>query len=243
MKQPHIYTDKSSYYDLVYKWKNYRAETSTLIKLINRYKKSFGINLLDVACGTGEHLRYLRSIYNCEGLDISQNQLTIASEKLPDITFHTGDMIDFNLEKKFDVIICLFSAISYVRTITRLKKTLTNFYHHLKKGGVLIIEPWFDKGSKDFKIDIPYMTTYEDNSIKITRISIAKIQGNLSIMDTRYLIGEKNKGIYYFSEKHILGLFKKKEFLKLLKKTGFRSEFLSRGLINEDRGLYIGLKN
>lgn len=242
MSQPLIYANNGKYYDLVYGGKDYGSETKTLEKLIEKYKANSGNKLLDVGCGTGEHLRFLSKDYDCSGIDINQKLLDIASKKNKNIEFRQADMTDFNLGQRFDVITCLFSAIGYVLTLNNLEATLKNLFEHLNTGGVLIIEPWFTKKSKSFVVDTPFLTTFEDDGVKIARLSIATVEGSLSTMDTHYLVAEKGGAVKHFSEKHTLALFEKEDFLKLMEKVGFSSEFLYEGLNSEDRGLYIGTK-
>ena len=76
--------DKSApYYDVIYDaaGKNYKAESKRLDELIRRHKKSVGNALLDVACGTGRHISYLKSSYSAEGLDLDPGLLAIAEEE------------------------------------------------------------------------------------------------------------------------------------------------------------------
>ena len=74
------------------------------------------------------------------GIDINKEMLKIAREKVPDVEFKTGDMKRLDLGRKFDAVICMFSAMNYNVTLEELKLTLTNFYGHLNKGGVLIFD-------------------------------------------------------------------------------------------------------
>lgn len=46
------YTDLARYYDLIYSWKDYQKEAATIQRLIVKYKRSKGNDLLEVACGT-----------------------------------------------------------------------------------------------------------------------------------------------------------------------------------------------
>lgn len=80
----------AQYYDLLYKaqGKDYEREACRLHRLIQRYKTSQGKRLLDVGCGTGEHLRYLRAFYQVEGVDASAEMLQVAQRKLPEVHFH-----------------------------------------------------------------------------------------------------------------------------------------------------------
>lgn len=240
---PKIYSNEASLFDLLYGNKDYEKESEIINQIIDEYKKSSGEALLDVACGTGGHLQYLSKNFKCDGLDINEDLLRIAANKAPKTHFIKDDMSNFKLQKRYDVITCLFSSIGYTETLDRLRKTIDNFYHHLTNGGVVIIEPWFSKNDKYFVVNKPFMTNYENEDIEISRISIAHIKNNLSIMDTHYLIGETGKGIQHFSEKHTLGLFEKNEIIKAMIKSGFKTTFQEKGLNNEERGLFIGVKN
>lgn len=241
MSQPLIYANNGRYYDLVYGWKDYEKESKIVERLITKFKTNNGKKLLDVGCGTGEHLKYMKH-YDCTGLDINSNLLSIASRKNKKVNFIQGDMISLKIGDNFDVITCLFSAIGYVRTLENLEKTLKSLFNHLNVGGVLIIEPWFTKKSKSFEVNIPFLTTFEDKEIKIARLSMAKIKDDLSIMDTHYLVAENGGVVKHFSEEHVLGLFEKEDMLKIMKNVGFSPVFLDKGLNEEDRGLYIGTK-
>lgn len=85
------------------------------------------------------------------------------------------------------------------------------------------------------------MNTYDGEDIKIARLNISKIEGNLSVLDMHYLIAERNKEIKYYKDRHELGLFEIDKTLEFMKEAGFKPEFLKKGLM-KDRGLYIGVK-
>ena len=108
---------KAEIYDLIYGYKDYAAESNTLMTILAAHNRSGGNNLLGVACGTGEHIIHLKEHYQIEGLDLSADQLREARRKNPEIPFYELDMTDFNLGKKFDAVVCLFSAIGYAKTV------------------------------------------------------------------------------------------------------------------------------
>ncbi len=234
-----LYKNLSKYYDSIYSWKNYKKESETITKLILKYKKTKGIKLLEVACGTGKHLQYFKSKFKCTGVDINQEVLSLAKKRIKNVTFKKADMINMKLNKKFDIITCLFSSIGYVKTYTNLKKTIRNFYNHLADGGVVIIEPWLTKSA--FKIGSPHLSIYQDKNLKIAREVVSKIKDNISVMDMHYLIAEKNKDVKHFIGRNELGLFEIDKTLKIMKDAGFNAKYLKKGLL-KDRGLYIGIK-
>ena len=234
-----MYKKLAKYYDLIYHWKDYEKEASSIKGLIKKYLKSDGNQLLDVGCGTGKHIEQFKDDYSCTGIDISKEMVEFARSKVKDVIFHQGDMIDFNLKTEYDVILCLFSALGYVKTYSNLEKTIINFAHHLKKGGVLIIEPWLTKSI--YRVGEPGMTTYDGEEVKIARVNTTKIEGDISVMDMHYLIAEKNGDVIHYADTHKLGLFEIDKTLEIMKKANLQSEFLTDGLM-KDRGLYIGVK-
>lgn len=239
MKKLKMYSSLAKYYHLVYHDKDYEKEAKIIKKLISRYKKSNGKYLLDVACGTGHHLKYLKSDFSCTGVDASTEMLEIARSKVKGVVFKKYQMASFNLNKKFDVITCLFSSIGYVKNYSNLRKTIFNFSNHLKKGGVLLIEPWFTKSQ--FKTGTPFMATYDSKDLKIARLNISKVKNNISVLDMHYLVAEKGKDVRHYVDRHELGLFGIKDTLKIMRDAGLKSVFLKNGLM-KDRGLYVGAK-
>ena len=234
-----MYKELAKYYDLIYHWKDYETEANIVKELIDKYNRSNGKDLLDVGCGTGMHLKYFKDDFSCMGIDINSEMVEVAKGKVNNVVFKQGDMIDFNLEKLFDVILCLFSSIGYVKTYSNLEKTFLNFANHLKKGGVLIVEPWFTKST--FLAGKPGMTTYDGDDVKITRLNTTKVEEDLSIMEMHYLIAEWDGDIKHFVDIHELGLFETDKTLELMAKASLISEFLKDGLM-KDRGLIIGVK-
>ncbi len=234
-----MYKKLAKYYDLIYHWKDYEKESHTIKDLIKKYKKSEGNQLLDVGCGTGKHLECFIDDFSCTGIDINNEMVEVAKTKFTAVIFEQGDMRDFNLKTEFDVIICLFSSIGYVKTYSNLEKTMLNFKNHLKKGGVLIIEPWFTKSA--YWVGTPGMTTYDGKDVKIARLNSTKKEGDLSIMEMHYLIAEKDEDVIHFVDVHELGLFETDKTLDFMEKAGLKAEFLKDGLM-ENRGLFIGVK-
>ncbi len=242
MRKQLLYRDLAEYYDLIYsaRDKDYEKESEDLKKIILRHKKTKGKRLVDVACGTGRHLGYLKKYFSCIGVDINKEIIKIARRKVKGVKFKKASMVTMRLNKKFDVITCLFSSIGYVKTYSNLRKTLSNFSDHMVEGGVLVIEPWLNE--KVYKVGSPHLTVYDGKDVKIARANISKKKGNISILDMHYLIAERDKDVKYFSDRHELGMFKVDKFLKIMKNSGFEVKFIKKGLGQNERGLYLGIK-
>jgi ubiquinone/menaquinone biosynthesis C-methylase UbiE len=234
-----MYSKSAKYYDAIYGavGKDYPAEAREVRKFIQKYKQSEGNRLLDIGCGTGIHANLLSKYYQVEGLDIDPKMLSVARKNYPKIKFQQGDMVDFKLKSKFDIIVCLFSAVGYVKTKSRLQKTIKNMSQHLLPGGVLLVEPWFTPSQ--WHPGRVYVTEVKTPDAKIVRMSHSSQKGNVSIIDFHYLIGT-SKGIERDAEILELGLFTKKEYLDAFRSTGLKVAHDSIGV--DGRGLYVGMK-
>jgi ubiquinone/menaquinone biosynthesis C-methylase UbiE len=233
-----MWRELAEYYDLMYSWKSYRDETEKIVSLVRRHKKSHGRDLLDVGCGTGEHLKYLRRHFRVIGADASDCMLNIARRKFPALTFLRQDMVSLHVRRRFDVIICLFAAIAYTRTYANLKRTMMRFSEHLLAGGVVIIEPFVHPSLfKPKHFDGLYVDRPEVKLCRLTRSSLRK---NIATLDCHFLIAAKDS-IKSYHDIHQMGCFSPRQVLKIMNQCGLRSEYLTNGLM-PDRGLYVGVK-
>ena len=235
-----MFSKSAQYYDEIYAsiHKDYSTEVTKAHKIIQKHKQSKGKLLLDVACGTGAHAGPLSKYYQVEGLDLDPQMLSVARKKHPKITFHQGDMTDFDLGHQFDVIVCLFSSIGYVKTKSRLQKAIKTMNRHLLPTGVLLIEPWFTP--KQWKPGRAFMTQITKPDLKIVRMSYSGQKSKISFIEFQYLIGT-SKGIEHHTEIHELGLFTHREYMYAFKAKGLKVTHDPEGL--DGRGLYIGTKS
>ncbi len=233
------YKEFAKYYDLLYSDLEYEKSSKRIIKLFSEYNKSKGNKLLDVACGTGTHISYLKSEFNCTGIDLSEPMLKQARKKSLDCEFKVGDMKSFKLNKKFDVVTCLFNSINNLGAGKELETTINNFYNHLKKGGLLITEFFHEK--EDFVNKFNHLRTYNGENIKIARIGEFKSKNDFILANIHYLISEKGKKIKKTEDVHKLMIFPKEQILSTMKEAGFQTKYLKKGFYG--KGLFLGIKN
>jgi len=231
-----LYGRSAEYYDIIYSYKKYKEESAKLRTLIRRYKRSSGRDLLDVACGTGGHIAHLKQPFKVEGLDINPRMLRIARKKHPSIVFHRGDMTTFKLSKKFDVIVCLFSAVGHLKTKQKLVKAIQNMTRHLRPGGVLIVEPWITP--EQWLGRSVHAVFVNQPKLKIARMNISKRKGRLSLLDEHHMVATP-KRVEHFVEHLELRMYTADEYFGAFRKAKLETHFDPKGLIG--RGLYIGV--
>ena len=232
-----MFTQSEHLYDAIYAWKDYKAEARLLIEIVAAHKTSPGSDLLDVACGTGGHIPYLRDAFRIEGLDADEAMLDIARKKHPDIPFHHGDMIDFDLKRQFDVVVSLFSSIGYAVTANRMTRAVCNMARHVRPGGVLIIEPFFSPQAWKPRDKAPGANIVDKPEITIVRMVDWVRDGNIVKSIFHYLVGDAG-GVRHFTERHEMGLFTDAEHRAAFTAAGMAASHDEKGLMG--RGLYIG---
>ncbi|MGD2179098.1 MAG: class I SAM-dependent methyltransferase [Anaerolineae bacterium] len=230
-----MFSEAARYYDKIYSFKDHEAESDRLTAIIEANLRSGGKRLLDVACGTGGHIAYLKQHFEVEGLDISTEFLEIARRKHPDVPFHHADMAEFDLRDTYDIVTCLFSSIGYLRTLQDLNRAVTCMTRHVIRGGLLIIEPWFTP--ETWHAPSVHADLVDEPELKIARVNTSFVDGRLSYFDLHYLIGTL-EGTEHFVERHELGLFETAEVRDVLTRAGLDVTYDAEGLT--DRGLFIG---
>ena len=232
-----MYEKSSQYFDLLHQGKDYDASSKAIRRLIQQHNPN-AKTLLDAACGTGKHIEILQEYYYVEGLDISPELLEIARKRCPRLTFHLGNLMNFKLNRKFDIITCLFGSIGYLTTIESVESAIAGMADHLQADGILIIEPWLSPEkfwNKRVKFDV-----VDEPELKIVRMHTSKVKGRISMFDVNYLVGTP-QGVRYFTELEELGLYTHEEYVSAFEMADLKVSYDEKGLFGY--GLYIGIKN
>ena len=234
-----MFSQSAQYYDVIYsaRGKDYEAEASRLHELILEHSSGSADTLLDVACGTGAHLVFLKDLYEVQGLDLDKAMLEIARQKLPYVRFHQGDMTDFSLEQEFDIVVCLFSSIGYVGTGAKLELAIGNMARHAKPGGLVIVEPWIYP--EDFEPGEPRAIFLDSPELKLARMDVSEVKDGVSILDFHYLVASSS-GVRQFTERQELALFAHDEYVLACELANLKVIHDEEGL--DGRGLYVGIK-
>lgn len=143
-----LYTDLSDYYDLMCADIDYPAQSHCIHRLQQLFGNG-GVRHLDLACGTGPHVRhFLDAGYTSSGLDINQPMLDKAALRCPEARFAVQDMCGFTLSEPQDLITCFLYSIHYSAGIERLKACIASVHAALAANGLFCFNA-VDKGKID----------------------------------------------------------------------------------------------
>ncbi|MCK5560639.1 MAG: class I SAM-dependent methyltransferase [Thermoplasmata archaeon] len=218
MTKQQLYKKFAKYYDKIYADKDYKSEAEFIKWLVKTHKRNKGNKLLDVACGTGNHISFLHDDFTITGVDVNPEMLKIAKKKVKSAKFIKGDMTKLELGDTFDVIICMFATIAYNLTYDELEDTIKIFYRHLQPGGVVVFdlhihEDYFLGGQV-------WVNTVVEKDLQLARISPSPEKKEVLDLNLIFLIKEKGK-VDFEIDQHQIGLFNTAGIKKIMNKVGF----------------------
>lgn len=245
------FTNSAALYDDIYlaRGKDYQAEVEYLCRLIKARKPSLGDSLLDVACGTGEHLRHFltQADITAFGIDHCAEMLAIAQRKLngearggggrryPGVILQQADMTDFSLGRTFDVVTCLFASIAYLADGQALRDAIRNMARHLAPGGLLLLEP----GLMPHQLEAPKrdQTICTIGDAEVRRTTTAQQRDNTLVIRFDFDI-RTQQGSREFSEEHVIRMFTRESYEQSFIAANLTVEYDQQG--PGGQGLFIG---
>lgn len=226
-------------YDLIYEGagRDYAAEAVAVRDLIGS-RLPGARDLLDVACGTGGHLHHLRQWFDVVGVDMDSGMLAEARGRLPDVALVEGDMRSFDLGRRFDAVICLFSSIGYARSTDDLDAAVARMAAHLRPGGALVVdgwirpEAWIEPGTVN-------AVAATGTGIAAARVARTRREGRTSHLELHHLVATLDGGVEYLVDHDELTLFERQEYEDAFVLAGLAVERTDSPWPGRDR--YVGL--
>lgn len=147
-------------YDL--RHKNFTIDLSFWLQIANRY----GADILELGCGTGRITVPLAlEGFAMDGIDIEESMLNVAKNKASqenlNINFTLSDFREFDINKKFDLIILPFCSMGHILNLQDFEKTMSCIKEHLKPNGKFV----FDLYNPNLEI----LTRPSDNTYILTK--------------------------------------------------------------------------
>jgi SAM-dependent methyltransferase len=142
----------AEHYDLFYAEKDYEEECDMLEQAFRHYGKGKIRTVLDLGCGTGNHVFPLaKRGYKVTGVDRSPDMLAKALSKTSwfksrsqsSPAFLQGDLRSLDLRRRFDAVLMMFAVLGYQLTNEDVLAALNTVRRHLKPGGLFIGDVWY----------------------------------------------------------------------------------------------------
>lgn len=224
-----VFDGYAQYYDVIYRRKNYKKECVYLEKLFKKHAPRRVKTVLDLGCGTANHMvPFLEKGYKMTGVDASGQMLKLASQKLDKLNLRAellkGKLQSFQLDHKFDTVICLFSVIDYITQKKALSLMLENVARHMKKTSLFIFDFWNESAVSGYYS--PRKTNlFEFDGKTLERSSVTQVNSLKRLCEVNYTCSVRQNGklLERNQEKHVLRYFSIDEMREHLKSVGLRA--------------------
>lgn len=187
-------------------------------------------NLLDIGCGTGKLALMLDEAgYHVSGVDLSEDMLAIASERMESagakIPLYAMSMDELDGFENMDVAIIPIDSINYVAEQENVYETLKRVYDSLRRGGQL----FFDVHSL-FKMDELFLDgpfTFDDGDITYIWHTEPGEHAHSVYHQMTFFVTAKNGLFERFDEEHFQRTFAPEQYAQWLKEIGFSQVFIT----------------
>lgn len=227
--------DFAEVYDLLYgSRKDYAAEAATIRELVVR-RRPAARSLLDVGCGTAEHLRYWSDWFAVSGVEASAAMVEVARRKVPDVHIEQGDMRELALGRSFDVVCSMYGVVGYLDSLDELRGSVSRMATHAGRDGLVLFEPWIFREDWTGRVHVDDLTVRDGR--RLARMGNWVTDGTAVSVELHYLYDDAEE-VRHFVDRQRLSLFSKDEYFAAASDALDGVEFLADS--PSGRGMFVG---
>ena len=204
----------------------YRRDTAHFIRVLRKSISPSPRTVLELGSGGGNSAFHLKSRFAMTLVDISPRMLTVSRELNPECEHIEGDIRTIRLGRTFDAVF-VHDAICHLTTEADLRAVMRTAYEHCRPGGVALFVPDFvretfvtgtDQGGNDSA----------KGSLRFLQWIVDPDPGDTTyLVDFAILIRETSGEARVVHERHVLGLFPRARWLRLLRDVGLKPGVVS----------------
>lgn len=213
----------------VYRHRN-DVEAKKLVQLILKFVEiQPEAEVLDLACGTGRHsIIFAQKGFNVTAVDLSDKLLCVAKKSAEEnkvkIDFIKSDIRNFSVDKKFNVIINLFTSFGYFNDDKENFMLFDIASKYLKKSGYFILD-YFNKTYLEQNL----VDESKDKFEHCTLIQKRHFENNRVVKDI-YINGNGKEKHYVESVR----MYSRNELVSGIEKAGLKVKNIFGGFEGED---------
>jgi SAM-dependent methyltransferase len=221
MKQ--FYGELATWWPLISPLEDYGAECAEILVAL-RERRPDARTLLELGSGGGHVAAHLRDALDCTLTDLSPAMIEVSRRLNPDCPHHVADMRYLRLNAHFDLVLA-HDAIDYMTSEADLRAAFTTAFAHLRPGGLALFLPddvqeTYEPGGTDVSgVDGP-----DGRAARLFEWAEAPQADGTVAVHYSFLLREPDSSVHHFYERHLVGLFARDTWERLLTEVGFSVE-------------------
>lgn len=217
-----LYSDLAWLWPLVSEREEYAEESDCWRSLLRQHVGSGRHHLLELGVGGGHNLSFLTGEFDATAVDLSAAMLAHSRQFNPSVEHFLGDMRTVRLQRKFAAVL-IHDAIGYMHTEDDLLATFATAAAHLEPGGLLLMSPDYFRDT--FVSPQVYHVTRRNADCELTYVEYVydpdPADTSVDIIMTLFI--RRTEGLEIEHDRHVLSLFSRSDWLRLLAKSGFHA--------------------
>ncbi|MCI0457975.1 MAG: class I SAM-dependent methyltransferase [Gemmataceae bacterium] len=222
---PRLYTELASWWPLLSAPAEYAEEAAVYHRVLVESSPSPPRTLLELGSGGGNTASHLKAHFAMTLVDRAPAMLAVSRVLNPQCEHVEGDLRRVRLGRHFDAVF-VHDAIMYVTTEDDLRRAMETAFVHCRPGGVALFvpdcvretfRPTTDCGGHDG----------EGRGLRYLEWAWDPDPADSSYQaEYAYLLREGDGAVRVVQDRHVLGLFARADWLRLLAEVGFRPRAL-----------------
>lgn len=214
-----MYTTLAPWWPMVSSPADYKEEASIFSDILMKNCTACE-SVLELGSGGGNNASHMKKNFRMTLVDVSPGMLKVSRTLNPECEHIRGDMRSVRLHRFFDAVF-IHDAVMYLTTQRDLLRAFRTAYVHLHKKGCLLVVPDF------FKETFKPKTEHHGHDLGRKGIRYVEWRFDPDPYDTTcechfaYLIRYSKGKVRIEYDRHIMGIFPKATWMKLLKRAGF----------------------
>jgi len=218
--QPELYSSLAGWFHLLTRPEDYAEEAQFFGGLMQSWAKIPVKNVLELGSGGGNNASYLKQHFKLTLTDLSPHMLELSRSINPECQHIQGDMRTLRLGLQFDAVF-IHDAICYLTSLPDLRLALDTAFTHCQPGGVAVFAPDFTR--ETFQPGTNH-GGYNGDSRSLRYLEWTwdpDPSDDTYFTDFAYLLRDEAGEVSVKSDRHVLGLFSRSQWLKTIAAAGF----------------------
>jgi len=219
--QPRLYDEFSRWWPVLSAPEDYAEEAEFYRKAIVSNCLFKPATILELGSGGGNNASHLKAHFKMTLVDIAPGMLAVSRRLNPECEHIEGDMRSVRLGRFFDSVF-IQDAIGYMASEADLQAVVETAHVHCRPGGVVLFAP--DHTKENFRASTKHGG--HDRGL----LSMRYLEWNWDpdptdntyLTDFAYLLRDEDGTVRCEYDRHILGLFPRDTWLRLLEEAGFK---------------------
>jgi SAM-dependent methyltransferase len=217
----------------------YRKEAAFFSRVLTESCDPPPRSVLELGSGGGNNASHLKARYKMTLVDISPQMLAVSRALNPECEHLEGDIRSIRLGRTFDAVF-VHDAICHMTTRSDLRAVMETAFEHCRPGGIALFAPDFVRETFVENTDQGGNDT-DGGSVRFLQWTTDPDPTDTTyFVDFAILIRDRTGNIRVEHDRHTYGLFKRAEWLRLMRDVGFELNTVDAIVDDFERDLFLG---